>query len=1526
MKSTQTTSAADQQSLEALRQIDQACTGFEKALRRGEVLSIAELVANAAPDVRQALLRDLLILEMEHRAKIGESPSLEEYRERFPGDAALVKYLYLESFVPARLAEFSIQRLLGRGAYGHVYQGWDSKLTRNVAIKVFRRDPTNHVPRGGSLRAEARTVAQLRHPGIVAVYAVQQDEDGDEFVVLEYVDGKSLEELLRSQRPAPREATRVILKVVQALQHAHQNGLVHRDLKPANILLDAASQPRVTDFGLALHLATASIRPEIAGTPSYMAPEQASGETHRLDARTDLWAVGVILYRILSGQLPFSGKNHQELLAAIRHAEPQDLRDIDPAIPVELARIVRRCLAKRMSERYQSAAELAEDLEAFLHGKADRLPAERPSDDGPIAVVPKGLRCFDANDRDFFLSLVPGPRDRHGVPSTVLFWTRHLQELTGSETFRVGLLYGPSGSGKSSLIRAGILPRLPRNVHALVVEGARDETELALMRELRRRFPDISTDLSLPETLRELREGGWLQPDEKLLIVFDQFEQWLHGWRQDAEAQLVEMLRQCDGGRIQALILVRDDFWMPATRFFQQLDVPLVEGFNACSVDLFDRTHAIQVLAAFGVAYGQLAGKSWQNDSDQKRFLERAADELAENGWVVPVRLCIFAEMIKSKPWTTATLRDVGGAQGLGAAFLEESFEGRSASPMYRLHHKGARRVLERLLPPPGTDIRGHLVAESELQAACGYDQRQADFSALLRCLEHELRLIAPSDAVPLVADNGAPGHSSRRMYQLTHDFLVTAIRGWLNQSRRRTLRGRAELRLAEYADAYAVRPETRQLPSWWEWLSVLVLTTPRRWRLAEKTMMLHATRRHALISSLVVGAAVLSGIFVYDRMAAVHADGLVEAVATSDSHDLPQAVERLREYRRWTEPRLLERLEAQPHDPAQRVRILLGLVAVGNPRVDELPERLLDTDPPLSVAIASVLEQDGLLQDVEPRLWKVAADDRQLPSARVRASVALAHLNPAVRSDKWQSNADAVATLLLRDISENPGHFNTWIDALAPARKWLVAPLHKTFEDASRTEAERVLTANILAQFAADNVPELVDLALRSTPKQLDIFSRTLGERVSASQADLLQIASTSISTEASEEEKDRLARRQANAILLLRGSGNVEYLWPSLRHSSDPRLRSFLVDNMSHLLARPKQFEEQLFDGNDSGIRQAVVLVLGKALGTVPTYELAPSLLEKLLRLFREDPNSDVHGASEWALRRLGYTAYVEEEIRELAGRGERPNFQWYVTKSGITMIIIKAPGQVALGSPETEPGRDSRDENEWKCNVDWSFAVSAAEITQAQYQAEFPEYREYQNEHAPSDSCPANAIDWLEAVQFCRRLSERDGYSTSEMAVPPIEDLRKGPYPDFRICQGYRLPIEAEWEIACRAGSVTPRFYGHSPDLLASYSCYIGNSAGQTWNVGQGMPNGLGFFDMLGNVSEWCFDIYLTHPESNGSFKVPGYLPLGQYAARGNDYVSNARMVRTANRRFALGKETSYARGFRIARTVKAGLTKP
>ena len=972
--------------------------------------------------------------------------------------------------------------------------------------------------------------------------------------------------------------------------------------------------------------------------------------------RTDLWAVGVILYRLLTGRLPFAGNSQLELLEAIRYAEPQDIRDLDPHIPPELARIVRRCLSKRMSDRHQSAAELADDLRAFVTPHAATASADSVTRDAVVAVVPKGLRCFDANDRDFFLSLVPGPRDRNGVPGAVLFWQRHLQETDPAATFRVGLLYGPSGCGKSSLVRAGILPRLSQSVIPIIVEAVRDETEIALIRELRRRFPDLSTDLALPELLREVREGPYLPPGGKLVIVFDQFEQWLHDWCQDAIAQLTEALRQCDGGRVQAVVLVRDDFWMPATRFFQQLDIRLVEGANACAVDLFDRAHATKVLAAFGVAYGRLDGKLWPTNRDQTRFLECAVDDLAEDGWIVPVRLCIFAEMIKSKAGLRPPCTMLAG-EGLGEAFLEEVFNGRSASPMYRLHRKAALQVLERLLPPIGTDIRGHLVSESELRSVSGYDQRPADFAVLLRCLDQELRLITPTEVdAPASSDHLRPEdhESAFRWYQLTHDFLVTAIRGWLNQGRRRTFRGRAELRLADYAEAYSARQETGQLPSWWGWLSILILTRSRQWSAAEQAMMRRAARYHAVRIALVTGTAFLAGFVVYDRMAAVHAEGLVQALATSDSRDVPQAADRLINYRRWTKPRLVKRLEAVPQDQVQRARLLLGLVAVGDPHTTELVERLFDSDPSMAVAIADVLFRHGQVDAVESNLWSTAGDDREPPAKRLRAMAALTRLDPH-ELPRNGARSPIPHDRCLCAVAEDPGQFRIWVDALSPVRDSLLAPLKSYLANTDEPEADRLLAASILAQYVAADTKQLIELALQSPPKQFEVFTRGIGKRTDVPLAQLLQEAAATIPDTASEDEKDRIARRQANAIVLLRELEDDQVLWPALKFLPDPRLRSYLIDHLQHASVVSEELVRRLSD-EDPGTRQAAILVLGSGLSTTAPASGHSTLVESLLQIFRNDPDSGVHAAAEWSLRRLGAGDKFEEALSDLSQLGMR------------------------------------------------------------------------------------------------------------------------------------------------------------------------------------------------------------------------------------------------------------------------------
>ena len=216
---------------------------------------------------------------------------------------------------------------------------------------------------------------------------------------------------------------------------------------------------------------------------------------------------------------------------------------------------------------------------------------------------------------------------------------------------------------------------------------------------------------------------------------------------------MIAALRQCDGKRVSCLLLVRDDFWLALSRFMAELEVDMVAGHNVALVDLFDLRHARRVLAAFGRAYESLPADPQQTTEDQQRFLDQAVASLAEDGKVVCVRLTLLAEMMKGKPWQPAVLRELGGAEGLGARFLEETFVAQGADPRFRQHGPAARAVLKALLPLQGTDIKGHMRSRDELLEASGYGKHSARFDELLRILDGELRLVTPTDPEGLEAN-----------------------------------------------------------------------------------------------------------------------------------------------------------------------------------------------------------------------------------------------------------------------------------------------------------------------------------------------------------------------------------------------------------------------------------------------------------------------------------------------------------------------------------------------------------------------------------------------------------------------------------------------------------------------------------------------------------------------------------------------------------------------------------------------------
>src|SRR5205814_1332133 len=173
-----------------------------------------------------------------------------------------------------------------------------------------------------------------------------------------------------------------------------------------------------------------------------------------------------------------------------------------------------------------------------------------------------GLRSFDKEDADFFLELLPGPRNRHGVPDSVRFWQSRIEETDPDRTFSVGLIYGPSGCGKSSFVKAGLLPRLASHVVPVYLEATSRDSEPRLLAALRKRCPSLPASSPLAEALARLRRAQDLPPGKKIVLVLDQFEQCLHAGAEDHNSGLIGALRQCDGQHVQCLVMVRDEFWM----------------------------------------------------------------------------------------------------------------------------------------------------------------------------------------------------------------------------------------------------------------------------------------------------------------------------------------------------------------------------------------------------------------------------------------------------------------------------------------------------------------------------------------------------------------------------------------------------------------------------------------------------------------------------------------------------------------------------------------------------------------------------------------------------------------------------------------------------------------------------------------------------------------------------------------------------------------------------------------------------
>jgi hypothetical protein len=430
-------------------------------------------------------LIDLIYNEFILRRQVGETPQVEEYLQRFSGladslrrqfalaDDPAARHPGTDSQLPVTMPErtavpspepatvlagrYELIRRLGRGGMGVVYLARDRLLNREVALKMIRSGDLAAAEERERFQREARALARVSHRHLVTVFDCGE-HDGQPFFTMTYAPGGSLQDHAEQYIADPRAAAALMEKLARGIHAAHQQGLIHRDLKPGNVLFDAAGEPLVTDFGLAKLVGEEVLTRTgtSLGTPAYMAPEQVSGRPEQVGPRTDVWALGVMMFELLTGQRPFSAPSREELLAQVLQAQPPRPRLLTPRLDPPLEAITLKCLARQPGDRYHSAEALADDLDRWLTGQPVRARPEssvrkasrvlrRHWKELTAAVLAVGflVAVFWPREQPLFPSRVDGPQlaaVERGGPDEL---ARHGKALRDQQP---AVLLGPEGA------------------------------------------------------------------------------------------------------------------------------------------------------------------------------------------------------------------------------------------------------------------------------------------------------------------------------------------------------------------------------------------------------------------------------------------------------------------------------------------------------------------------------------------------------------------------------------------------------------------------------------------------------------------------------------------------------------------------------------------------------------------------------------------------------------------------------------------------------------------------------------------------------------------------------------------------------------------------------------------------------------------------------------------------------------------------------------------------------------------------
>ncbi len=688
--------------------------------------------------------------------------------------------------------------------------------------------------------------------------------------------------------------------------------------------------------------------------------------------------------------------------------------------------------------------------------------------------------------------------------------------------------------------------------------------------------------------------------------------------------------------------------------------------------------------------------------------------------------------------------------------------------------------------------------------------------------------------------------------------------------------------------------------------------------------------RRRAVtaLSLLVIGIVVVGSLLAIRSRNAAHAAGLVDSLSSADTTQVPMVVDQMREFRSWVDPMLERKIDQAADGSTDKLHLALALLPVDPDRRQYLTRQISSvTAHQFSVVRDALIPHQEYAREA---LWPVAVDEQAEDQVRFRAACALATYDP---ENEYWNDEGFVEFVVEHLVTVLPSELLPWRVALHPVKQHLIAALSEIYRDDSRDMQVRGLATDALADYLNDNPNSLFDLlADASTQQFVPLFDKLAGhyeEAVALAESEIAR----RLAQDASESDKEALAMRQANAAVMLLRLGAAENVWPLLKHSPDPRMRTYVIHWLSPRGGKFKMIADRYEVEADESVKRALLLCLGEFDEDDLPEEQQTALQDKLLKDYRNEPDAGLHAAIDWLLRKWGcerQIAAANQELEQSAGEivsGKGTGNQWWINTQGQTLVILDA-GEFLMGSPTTEPDRDS-DEALHRRSIGRRFAISNREVTKQQFLSFHEGWSQSEMHRHPHEDGPIGGVFWYESAAYCNWLSEQEGISEVEWCY---EQNANGTYAsgmklraDFLNLRGYRLPTEAEWEFACRADVATSRYYGSNQGLLPKYAWYVENSNQVAWPVATLKPNDFGMFDMYGNVYEWCNDEWANYPATTDTAidDVPVESTIHgnrRRVLRGGAFFSGAFDMRTADRLRDHPSNRGINPGFRIAKTLR------